>query len=239
MRTGEKEHSTHVSVPSGEGIRVDKTITIERPTGVVFAYWTELENLPRFMQHLESVKVTDDLHSHWKAAGPAGTTLEWDAEIIEKREGEMISWRSLPGSEIENAGSVWFRAVPESYATEVRVEMKYNPPGGKAGDLIAALFGEDAESAMEEDLARLKTLLETGELPEEERGPFEKATEAIQKAAKATDRCVNENPWSALLISAGVCLIGGVVLGSRLAVGERSTRLRKLGTAIANRLGRH
>src|SRR5437764_5288370 len=180
----EQRYSDHVSVPSGEGVRVDKTITIQRPAAVVYAFWRNLENLPRFMRHLKSVSVLDDLHSHWAAKGLAGQIVEWDAEKIEQRENEMISWRSIPGSEVENAGSVWFTPIPDGAATMVRVELKYNPPAGKTGDFIAGLFGRDAKSALNEDLGRLKSLFETGQLPDQQ-----PSASWPQKAAQAYQRC--------------------------------------------------
>jgi len=162
MNTTRKEYSRHVSVPSDEGVRVDKAITIEKPISEVYSFWRRFENLPRFMRHLESVTVQDNLHSRWVVEAFGGKKLEWDAEIIEERNNEMISWRSLPGADVDNAGSVWFTPVPGGTGTVVRLEMKYVPPGGKTAVLISKLFGQDAESEIEEDLNRSKTLLETG-----------------------------------------------------------------------------
>src|SRR6185436_7275227 len=161
----QKRYSRHVSVPSHDGLRVDKAVVIQRPVAEVFSYWKRLENLPRFMSHVESVTVEDDTHSHWKVKTLGGKCVEWDAEIIDVRENEMISWRSIPGSEINNAGSVWFSALPDGKATEVRVALKYVPPGGTAGAILATLFGNDAETEIEEDLNRLKSLLESGQAP--------------------------------------------------------------------------
>ena len=104
MNTTKQEYSRHVSVPSGEGARVDKAITIQKPVSEVYSFWCRFENLPRFMRHLESVTVQDDLHSHWVAKTSGGKKLEWDAEIIEERQNQMISWRSLPGADVDNAG---------------------------------------------------------------------------------------------------------------------------------------
>src|SRR5207237_8217414 len=142
--------------------------------------------LPRFMRHLESVTVQDDLHSHWAARTLGEKVVEWDAEIIEQRENEMVSWRSVPGADVDNAGSVWFTRVPGGNATVVRVELKYLPPAGKTGAFIARLFGRDAASEIEEDLGRVKSLLETGRLPEQETTPGwpRRAAEATGKAAR-------------------------------------------------------
>ena len=117
----QQHHTHHVSVPSNEGVRVDKSITIRRPIGEVYDFWRRLDNLPRFMRHLESVTVKDELHSHWAVKAVGGKTLEWDAEIIEQRANEMISWRSTPGADIDNAGSVWFSAAPGEMSTTTPV----------------------------------------------------------------------------------------------------------------------
>src|SRR5579885_114497 len=165
MDTATHQYSKHVSVPSHEGIRVDKSIVIQRSAADVYRFWYHLENLPRFMHRLQSVTVQDSLHSHWVAQPIAGKKLEWDAEIIEQRENEMISWRSAPGADVDNAGSVWFTSLPGGQSTQVRVEMKYIPPGGIAGAVVAKATARDPGTELEEDLQRLKSLLETGPLP--------------------------------------------------------------------------
>jgi uncharacterized membrane protein len=166
MNTGEKLFEKHVSIGSGEGLRVDKEITINVPPAQAYAFWVNLENLARFMHHVESITQTDATHSHWKVKTAAGKTVEWDAEIIAQHENEMISWRSLPGAEVANAGSVWFQPTADGRGTLVRVEMKYDPPGGKFGAAVAKFFGAGAEQEVEESLSRLKQLLETGTLGE-------------------------------------------------------------------------
>jgi uncharacterized membrane protein len=233
MKTASQEFSKHVSVPSDEGVRVDKAITIERPVSEVYAFWRQLENLPRFMRHVESVTVKDDLHSHWVVKGPAGKKLEWDAETIEQRDNEMISWRSTPGADVDNAGSVWFTPVPNGQGTVVRVELKYVPPGGKTGALVSKLFGQDADSEIADDLNRLKTLLETGSLPEEENEDVipewrRRTVELTRKAADATDGYVRENPW----ITAACVAIGCFTLGFLLGRSRNDSILTKLTNAV-------
>lgn len=213
MNTTEQKHSKNVSVTSGEGIRVDTSITIERPVAEIYAFWRQLNNLPSFMRHLEEVVVRDDLHSHWTARTVGEKLVEWDAEIIEQRENEMISWRSLPNSEVDNAGSVWFTPVPGGAATQVRVELRYIPPAGKAGAFLAKLFGRDAETEIEDDLHRLKVLLETGKLPEEtDRWPHQ-ALEKARKSGQAIDDYVRESPWIVLGSVAMACLVAGFFIG--------------------------
>jgi uncharacterized membrane protein len=219
MSTARHEYSRHVSVPSGEGTRVDKEITIEKPVSEVYSFWCRFENLPRFMRHLGSVTVQDDLHSHWVAKTTGSKKLEWDAEIIEERQNQMISWRSLPGADVDNAGSVWFTPVPGDTGTVVRLEMKYLPHGGKAGALISRMFRQDADSEIEEDLNRLKTLLETGQLPESRNSDVshwrERTSEFTRKAADAANVYVHENAWVTAACVAIVCFSLGFLLGRR------------------------
>jgi uncharacterized membrane protein len=156
-------------VARGEGIRVERTITVNRPREEVYHFWRQLENLPRFMDHLESVTVLDEDRSHWVAKAPAGTKVEWDASIQDEIENELIVWRSLPGSDIDNAGSVHF--IPAAEGTEVRVVLSYDPPAGKVGAAVAKLLGEEPEQQIEEDLRRFKQVVEAAEAPARSRKP--------------------------------------------------------------------
>jgi uncharacterized membrane protein len=146
------------------GVHVVETITLRRPRNEVYGFWHNFENLPRFMAHLESVQVLDGMRSHWKAKAPAGTTVEWDAEMVEDRPNELIAWRSLEGSTVPNSGSVQFKDAPGNRGTEVRVEVRYQPPGGKIGALFAKLFGEEPQQQVKGDLRRFKQVMETGEI---------------------------------------------------------------------------
>ncbi len=154
--------SERTSVRRGEGIRVEQSIVIGSPRFEVYRFWRKLENLPRFMDHLEAVTVFDDRRSHWTARGPAGSRVEWDAEIHNEIPNELIAWRSLPGSEVDNAGSVHFTPT-ETGDTEVRVVLRYDPPAGRLGAVVARLFGEDPARQVAEDLRRLKQVVESGE----------------------------------------------------------------------------
>jgi uncharacterized membrane protein len=117
------------------------------------------------MAHLDRVTESSDRTSHWVAAGPAGLTVEWDAEIINEMDDTLIAWRSLPGSDVRSAGSVKFNAVRAGRSTEVSLDLQYVPPAGKAGALIASLFGREPSQTIREDLRQFKQLLEAGEMP--------------------------------------------------------------------------
>ena len=147
-----------------QGVHVVESITIKRPRNEVYGFWHNFENLPRFMAHLESVEVSGDRRSHWVAKAPAGTTVEWDAETLDDRPNELIAWRSLPDASVPNSGSVRFKDAPGDRGTEVRVELRYQPPGGKLGAWVAKLFGEEPEQQVKGDLRRFKQVMEVGEI---------------------------------------------------------------------------
>jgi len=153
------------SIPAGHGVKMEVAQTINRPREELYRFWRNFENLPRFMEFLQSVKSTGDNRTHWVARGPMGVSFEWDSEVITDTTNELIGWRSLPGSQVDTAGSVHFTQAPGNRGTEVRVVMKYDPPGGKVGDLIARMFGRAPDQQLKEDLRRFKQLMETGEIP--------------------------------------------------------------------------
>jgi uncharacterized membrane protein len=144
----------------GKGIEFRSAVRVNAPVEEVFAFWQNYENFPRFMSHLKEVRETGDGRSHWVANGPADVPVEWDAQITEMRPNRVIAWESLPGSEVYNAGRVRFE--PGDGTTRIDVFLTYNPPGGVAGHAIAALFGSDPKSAMDDDLLKLKSLFEQG-----------------------------------------------------------------------------
>ena len=151
------------SVGRGQGIKVEESVTINRPVLEVYRFWRNFENLPRFMDHLESVTVIDETRSHWVAKGPVGTRIEWDAVIHNELDDELIAWRSLPGSEVNNAGSVHFTPTADATGTDVRVVLSYEPPAGKLGAAVARLLGEEPSKQVADDLRRLKQVMDAGE----------------------------------------------------------------------------
>lgn len=144
---------------------VQSAVTINAEPARIYQFWHQFENLPRFMLHLESVSRLEGGGWHWVAKAPLGKTVEWDAEVTQDITDRLIAWRSRPGSEIANEGTVEFAAAPGGRGTEVRVRLMYEPPAGKLGVLVAKLFGEEPQQQVDEDLRRLKSLIETGEIP--------------------------------------------------------------------------
>jgi uncharacterized membrane protein len=144
-------------------VEVAEAITINRPIEEVYAFWRRFENFPRFMRHIESIETTGR-QSHWRAIGPAGIRVDWQAELIEERENERISWRTLENSDVQHHGSVRFARAPGSRGTEIWVHLRYSPPAGTVGKGFAWLLGRDPEAQIKEDLRRFKQLMETGEV---------------------------------------------------------------------------
>lgn len=162
-RTGEGRGPS-TSVPYELGVRVDKSVTINKPRAEVYAFWRNFENLPKFMRHVHSVSRLDGNRSHWIAQSLGGRTVEWDAEMNNEVENQLIGWRTLPGSDVDSAGSVRFHTAPGGRGTEIHLSLQYNPPGGELGAAVLKLIGSDPARQIQEDLRRLKQLLETGEI---------------------------------------------------------------------------
>lgn len=158
----------HRDTASGKAplIKASRTMTINKPVDEIYSFWRNLENLPRFMKHVEHIKTLDEKRAHWQASFPKfRTKLSWDAEIVEDVQGERITWRSVPGASVDNAGEVYFRKAPGQKGTEVQVTLAYRPPAGDLGGQVAKLFNAAFEQMIREDLRRFKHFMETGELP--------------------------------------------------------------------------
>jgi uncharacterized membrane protein len=163
--TTESGSSTRSSLRASDATRVEHSVTINRAPGDLYAVWRDLTILPQFMKNLVSVERLDDGRSKWRAKGPLGTTVEWEAEIVNDVANELLAWRSLEGSEVANAGSVRFLPQPPGRGTVVKVEMEYDPVGGVLSDAVAMITGTDPQAQIEEDMRRFKCLMEAGEIP--------------------------------------------------------------------------
>ena len=149
------------SLPRDRSIRIEQQITVGRPREECYRTWRSFESLPRFMTHLRRVEITDAKRSHWVASGPAGTEVEWDAEIVNDVPNERIAWRSVGDADVDSAGTVEFDEAAASGVTVVRVKMNYRPPAGIVGDAVAKLLGEDPENQIADDLRRFKWIVES------------------------------------------------------------------------------
>jgi len=189
---GVNSHTTppgaNATIPYQQGVRVDRSITINASREDVYRFWRNLDNLPRFMRHVRSVKTIDNTHSHWTVEGPAGQKLEWDAEIINEVPNELLAWKSLPGASINNTGSVRFEHATAGRGTRISISLQYEPPAGQVSVFLAKLFGRDADTEVEQELQRLKSIIEAGEVPTSDGQPTgrveEKAAQRSQKNNK-------------------------------------------------------
>ena len=150
-RAGE---DTKEALAGSRGVNVCESVTIQRPASDLYREWRNIESLPERMRHLESVRELSDGTSHWAARGPAGKVFEWDAEILQDIPGQLLSWRSLPGSDVISAGSVNFDEVDGG--TRVTVRLQYDPPGGKIGAYVAWLMRQEPSQQIRQDLQEWK-----------------------------------------------------------------------------------
>ena len=165
INTAGSSDDTRRALGGSAGVIVEESVTINRPIGELYEFWRNLENLPRFMSHLESVERITDTLSRWRAKGPGGKSVEWTAEVINEVPNQVIGWRSIEGSDVVSAGSVNFDDVGNGRGTQVRVRLQYSPPGGKVGAVVAKMMGRDPATEIREDLRRFKQLIESGEVP--------------------------------------------------------------------------
>jgi uncharacterized membrane protein len=165
------QEALKIAPSSDRSIKVEKTVTINKPAEELYRYWHDFTNLPRFMKHIKSVTVYDDKRSHWVASAPLDTTVEWDAQIIKDEPNQLIAWTSVEGADIDNSGFVRFQPATGDRGTEVKVVMEYNPIAGEIGTAIAKLLGEEPEQRIGDELHRFKQLMETGEIATTEGQP--------------------------------------------------------------------
>ena len=152
-------------------MKLTATTTINKPPAEVYRFWREVENLPSFMAHVDDVSGTGDGTSHWTVSAPFGRTVEWDATTIEDVPERRIAWRSVENADVQNNGAVDFVPAPGARGTEVHVNISYKMPAGKLGEAVARYFGEDPHQQLDDDLRRLKQLLETGEIVRSDGAP--------------------------------------------------------------------
>lgn len=146
------------------GVHLETSVTVNKSPAELYAFWRDFKNLPLFMRNLESVTTLPDNRTHWVAKGPGDSKVEWDAQIINEKENELIAWRSVEPADISNAGSVRFQQAPAGRGTYVRVNMNYNNPAGVVGVKLSQFLGSEPGQLIREDLRRLKQLAEAGEV---------------------------------------------------------------------------
>ena len=145
---------------ASDAVKIERSIVVDRSPSELYALWKDPLNLPQFMDWLEEVHPIDGRHARWKARGPAGTSIEWVAEVINEVPDSLIAWKSVANPDIKNAGSVHFRRQAGSDATEVRLVFEWVPPGGRAGMAVAKLLGSDPANRIAAGLKKFKRMAE-------------------------------------------------------------------------------
>lgn len=150
--------SAAATVNARKAIKIERSISIRKPARELYDFWRDFQNLPRVLDHIESVTDLGNGRSHWVARGPGGTRIEWDSEIVNDIPGELIAWKTVGDPDVAHAGSVHFTETPAN--TEVRFVMDYEPPAGRLVDVAAKIMGESPDQKIQSDLKRLKMLFE-------------------------------------------------------------------------------
>jgi uncharacterized membrane protein len=173
---------------SAEPVNTFQTVAVNRSPEECYQFWRNLENLPRFMQHVESVRALDERRSHWVVKGPGGSSMEWDAEITEDQPNEGIAWRTLEDADVNHSGWVRFEPAPAGHGTFIQANITYQAPGGAVASMIAKLVGKEPGQLVKGDLRRFKNVIETGEIPTIEgqsHGPRTNVGRALQAFDKS------------------------------------------------------
>jgi uncharacterized membrane protein len=168
------------------GVHIQTAFTINKPADELYRQWRQLENLPKFMKHLQSVRQIDNRRSEWTARRPLGATFTWQAEILDESEGRFLVWHSMPGSPIESSGSVQFREAPGNRGTELIVAMHYSRVGGNISSFVADLLGAVPERVLREEVRGFKQLMEAGEIPTTEGQPSGRRGIVVSAIGKVT-----------------------------------------------------
>ncbi len=148
-------------IRTDRALKIEQSVTINRPPVELYRFWRQLDNLPKVMSHVRSVQSLDDRRSHWVVdTMPGAPTIEWDAEIINEIENERIGWRTTEGAAVAHAGSVAFMPLQYGQGTRVTVTLQYDPPAGPLGAALASLFGQDPKTKIADDLERFKQTMD-------------------------------------------------------------------------------
>jgi uncharacterized membrane protein len=185
VNTATKRHSTLTTLPDHQGIRVQRSMTVNRAPEALYNFWNNVENMPLFMLYVESVRSTGSNRSHWVAKTPiVRTRVEWDSEVTENQENRFIAWRTLEDMPIAHAGSVRFEPAAYGHETIVTLTLEFRQRGGAIGESVAKFLGYVPERLTQEDLRRFKELMEAGEIAQSESRPSGRSNvEAAQVVA--------------------------------------------------------
>ncbi len=181
----DETYGSPIRHPLNRVVHFRKSININRSPSELYSFWRDLQHLPRFMPSIVAVEVLDDKRSRWHARGPFNKAFHWEAEILEERKDEIITWRTIEReSNLEHTGTVSFRRAPGNRGTIVTLECRWSPPGGVFGALTAKLLPQDPARQVSEDLRRFRQLMETGEISRNQETSSENVTSGIAQCVR-------------------------------------------------------
>lgn len=167
VNTAEAEARVGGTLPAArhtDGVRAESSVTVARPAEELYAAWRDFSTHPRFMERVERVVVRPDGRMRWTVSAPMGRTLEWDAVVVDEREGEYVAWATEEGADLPSRGAAWFTPVGHGTTTEVRLVMEFDPPLGMVGQAIASVFAAVPEEMVRRSLLAFRDLAEAGAL---------------------------------------------------------------------------
>jgi uncharacterized membrane protein len=156
--------SPAATVRASRAVKIEHSVTVMRPAAELYAFWRDPVNVPRVVEFIEAVDAMSETTARWRARGPVGIAIEWDARIINDIPNELLAWKSVGDADIPNAGSIHFRPAPDAKGTVVRLVLEYEPPAGHVGAWVAKLVRENPDEQLLTALRRFKQLAETGEV---------------------------------------------------------------------------
>jgi uncharacterized membrane protein len=128
-------------------------VEVEAPIDLVWGLWSDLEQMPRWMKWIDSVKVPEDDPeiSIWKLSSN-GLEFAWRSRILKKIPNQIIEWESVDG--LPNRGAIRF--YDRKTSSIVKMTVAYAIPG-VIGKIMDNLFlGKIVESTLNADLQRFK-----------------------------------------------------------------------------------
>jgi uncharacterized membrane protein len=181
-------NNENVSVPADKGVHAVRAVTVMRPVEELYTWWRNPANYPSVMTFVKSVEYVSPERAHWTITLPGGITSEFDAEVYTDVPNEVISWRSLEGAQIPNAGSVRFKPAPGDRGTEVHLTLEFVPPGGAMGKALLSLFNEAPNQYIGQFLRDFKMVMETGEKATNSGQPSGRVDEEEMERAKESQQ---------------------------------------------------
>ena len=145
------------------GLDAGRSLHVTAPLETVFALFAQPERFPLFMEHLESVESLGDHRYRWRARGPAGVPVTWETVVTAFEPNRHIAWRTVSeDGDNEGEGQVRFEAA-EDGGTRVHIQATSEPSTRLLRDPLGAILaGNGPRHLLDEDLVRLKSLLEDG-----------------------------------------------------------------------------